>query len=213
VVHKVFALNGHGLKNACRPDLLSLLGREGLASWGVHRKIHRRKKDGNFSIVESRRVSRSKVVHRTMLYLGEINDSPQSAWRKTLEVFDEDRRGLASLSLFPEDRELPTDAVDGVQVKLREMRVERPRPFGGCWWGGEFRVHGHWFDQTAMAELLAVNFAGAAKDRLYGCLDRIWAHKRELFQHLRQRWQDLFAARFDLLLYDLTSTYVEGRGG
>ena len=197
-------------------------------------------------------MSRSKVVHRTVLYLGEINDSQQSAWRKTLEVFDEDRRVLASLSLFPEDRELPADAVDGVQVKLSEMRVERPRTFGGCWlgcelwrqlkldefwqarlpegregvpWekvlrllvvnrliepGSEFRVHRHWFDQTAMAELLAVNFAVAEKDRLYRCLDRILAHKAELFQHLRLRWQDLFAARFDLLLYDLTSTYVEG---
>jgi transposase len=50
----------------------------------------------------------------------------------------------------------------------------------------------------------------AEKDRLYRCLDRIRAHKAELFQHLRHRWQDLFAARFDLLLYDLTSTYVEG---
>jgi hypothetical protein len=80
----------------------------------VHLKIHRRKKDGKehryFRIVESRRVSRSKVVHRTVLYLGEINDSQLSAWRKTLEVFDEDRRGLASLSLFPEDRELPAAA-------------------------------------------------------------------------------------------------------
>jgi hypothetical protein len=106
----------------------------------VHLKIHRRKKDGKehryFSIVESRRVSRAKVVHRTVLYLGEINDSQPSAWRKTLEVLDEDRRGLASLSLFPEDRELPADAVDGVPVKLSEMRVERPRTFGSCWLGG-----------------------------------------------------------------------------
>jgi hypothetical protein len=255
-VHKVFAFKGRWLKSACRPDLPSFLGREGLAFWGVHLKIHRRKKDGKehryFSIIESRRVLRSKVVHRTVLYLGEINDSQQCAWRKTLEVFDEDRRGFASLSLFPEDRELPADAVDGVQVKLSEMRVERPRTFGGCWlgcelwrqlkldefwqarlpegregvpWekvlrllvvnrliepGSEFRVHRHWFDQTAMAELLAVNFAVAEKDRLYRCLDRILTPKTELFQHLRQRWQDLFATRFDLLLYDLTSTYVEG---
>jgi hypothetical protein len=251
-VHKVIAFNGRGLKSACRPDLPSFLGREGLAFWGVHLKIHRRKKDGKehryFSIGESRRVSHAKVVHRTVLYLGEINDSQQSVWRKRREVFDEDRRGLASLSLFPEDRELPADAVDGVQVKLSEMRVERPRTFGSCWlgcelgrqlrldgfwqarlpegregvrWekvlrllvvnrliepGSEFRVHRHWFDQTAMAELLGVNFAVAEKDRRYRCLDRLLAHKQELFQHLRQRGHDLFAARFDLLLYDLTST-------
>ena len=244
------------MDSACRPDLPSFLARGGLAFCGVHLKIHRRKKDGKehryFSIVESRRASRAKVVHRTVLYLGEINDSQQSAWRKTLEVFDEDGGGLASLSLFPEDRELPADAVDGVPVKLSEMRVERPRTFGGCWlgcelwrqlkldefwqerlpegregvpWekvlrllgvnrliepGSEFRVHRHGFDQTAMAELLGVNFAVAEKERLSRCLDRLVAHKPELFQHLRQRGQDLFAARFDLLRYDLTSPYVEG---
>jgi transposase len=58
--------------------------------------------------------------------------------------------------------------------------------------------------------LLGVDFAVAEKDRLYRCLDRILEHKQELFQHLRQRWQDLFGVEFDVLLYDLTSTYVEG---
>jgi hypothetical protein len=48
------------------------------------------------------------------------------------------------------------------------------------------------------------------KDRLYRCLDRVLEHKQELFVHLQQRWKDLFDAEFDLLLYDLTSTYVEG---
>jgi hypothetical protein len=78
--------------------------------------------------------------------------------------------------------------------------------------GTEFRVHRHWFDQTAMAELLGVNFAVPEKDRLYRGRDRLLAHQQGLFQHLRQRWQDLFAARFDLLRYNLTSTYVEGEG-
>jgi transposase len=58
--------------------------------------------------------------------------------------------------------------------------------------------------------LLGQDFAVAEKDRLYRCLDRVLAHKQELFVHLQQRWKDLFAAEFDLLLYDLTSTYVEG---
>ena len=58
-----------------------------------------------------------------------------------------------------------------------------------------------------MAELLETDFAVAEKDRLYRCLDRILEHKQALFVHLRQRWQDLFAAPFDVLLYDLTSTY------
>ena len=78
--------------------------------------------------------------------------------------------------------------------------------------GSEFHVHRQWFDRSAMAELLEVDFAVAEKDRLYRCLDRILLHKQELFVHLRQRWQDLFEADFELLLYDLTSTYIEGEG-
>jgi len=50
----------------------------------------------------------------------------------------------------------------------------------------------------------------AEKDRLYRCLDRLLEHRQELFQHLRQRWEDLFHPDFEVLLYDLTSTYVEG---
>jgi hypothetical protein len=76
--------------------------------------------------------------------------------------------------------------------------------------GSEFRLHRQWFDRSAMDELLGLDFAVAEKDRLYRCLDRVLAHKQELFVHLKQRWQDLFDEEFDLLLYDLTSTYVEG---
>jgi transposase len=61
-----------------------------------------------------------------------------------------------------------------------------------------------------MDVLLGVDFAVAEKDRLYRCLDRILEHRQELFQHLQQRWKDLFDAQYDVLLYDLTSTYVEG---
>jgi transposase len=78
--------------------------------------------------------------------------------------------------------------------------------------GSEFRVHRLWFDRSAMGELLGEDFAVAEKDRLYRCLDRVLAHKQELFQHLRQRWADLFGAEFEVLLYDLTSTYIEGAG-
>src|SRR5215470_380788 len=78
--------------------------------------------------------------------------------------------------------------------------------------GSEFRVHRQWFDQSAMGELLEADFAVAEKDRLYRCLDRLLEHKSALFQHLRERWQDLFQAQFDVLLYDLTSTYIEGEG-
>jgi len=57
-----------------------------------------------------------------------------------------------------------------------------------------------------------VDFAVAEKDRLYRCLDRILKHKPDLFVHLQQRWQSLFEVSFEVLLYDLTSTYVEGEG-
>ena len=63
--------------------------------------------------------------------------SQQAAWRKTREVFDEAERRYSSLSLFPEDRELPPDAVDSVPVKLKEMQLRRPRAFGHCWLGCE----------------------------------------------------------------------------
>jgi transposase len=76
--------------------------------------------------------------------------------------------------------------------------------------GSEWRLHRQWFDESAMDELLEEDFAVASKDRLYRCLDRLLPHKRELFQHLKQCWQTLFGAQFELLLYDLTSTYVEG---
>src|SRR5260370_17621480 len=64
-----------------------------------------------------------------------------------------------------------------------------------------------------MDVLLGQDFAVAEKDRLYRCLDRVLEHKQDLFVHLQQRWKDLFDAEFDLLLYDLTSTYVEGEPG
>jgi transposase len=222
----------------------------------MHLKTHRRKKDGKehryFSVVENRRLRTGKMAQRQVLYLGEINDSQQAAWRKTLAVFLESEQRFAELSLFPEDREIPDDAVNSIQIKLDQMELHRPRAWGNCWlgcelwrqlrldefwsaqlpsqreavpWervlqllvvnrlidpGSEFRLHRQWFDQSAMAELLGVDFAAAEKDRLYRCLDRIGDRKPELFVYLRQRWQDLFGAQFDILLYDLTSTYFEG---
>lgn len=219
-------------------------------------RSNKRIKDGKehryYTVVESRRLGSGRVAQRQVLYLGEINDSQQAAWRKTLEVFDEQQCRYTALSLFPEDRPVPADAIDSVQVKLSEMKIERARPYGNCWlgcelwrqlqldrfwaeklpegresvaWaqvlellvvnrlidpGSEFRVHRQWFDQSAMDVLLGQDFAVAEKDRLYRCLDRVLEHKQALFVHLQKRWKDLFAAEFDLLLYDLTSTYVEG---
>jgi len=75
---------------------------------------------------------------------------------------------------------------------------------------GEFRVHRQWFLSTAMDELLNIDYAVAEKDRLYRCLDRVLEHKQDLFVWLRGKWADLFQADFEVLLYDLTSTYFEG---
>ena len=74
----------------------------------------------------------------------------------------------------------------------------------------ELFVHEKWYPQTAMDVLLDCDFAVAQKDRLYRCLDRIVEHKADLEQHLAAKWRDLFGANFDIILYDLTSTYFEG---
>jgi transposase len=75
--------------------------------------------------------------------------------------------------------------------------------------GSEWRLHRQWFEQSAMGDLLGRDYALVEKNALYRCLDKLLPHKQALFSHLRQRWVDLFAAKFDVLLYDLTSTYFE----
>ena len=75
--------------------------------------------------------------------------------------------------------------------------------------GSEWRLHRLWFDRSAMGDLLGEDFALVEKNALYRCLDKVLEHKPALFSHLTERWQDLFGAKFDVLLYDLTSTYFE----
>jgi transposase len=75
--------------------------------------------------------------------------------------------------------------------------------------GSEWRLHRQWFESSALADLLGVDVGAADPHKLYGCHDQILAHKSALFSHLVQRWRDLFDAQFDVLLYDLTSTYFE----
>ena len=75
--------------------------------------------------------------------------------------------------------------------------------------GSEWRLHRQWFEQSAMADLLGEDFNLVEKNKLYRCLDLLLPHKTALFSHLRQRWQDLFGSRFEILLYDLTSTYFD----
>lgn len=75
--------------------------------------------------------------------------------------------------------------------------------------GSEWRLHRHWFATTALPDLLEVDERVAQPATLYRCHDLLLAHKEALFAHLRQRWSDLFASSYDILLYDLTSTYFE----
>jgi len=210
-------------------------------------KLHR-----YFTVVENRRTAAGTTTQRQVLYLGEINDTQQEAWRRTLRVFDEGRGQYCELSLFPDDRPLPPGAANAISIRLHEMELRRPRSFGDCWlgcwlwdrlqlssfwnekllgergevpWakvlqllvvnrlidpGSELRIHRQWFLRSAMDELLGVDFAAAGKDRLYRCLDRLLPHKDELCRFVAERWKTLFDTSFDVLLYDLTSTYFEG---
>jgi len=215
-----------------------------------------RKKNGKthayWNIVENKRLDDGRVVQRHVLYLGEINSSQAAAWRKAIEVFDEDAGLPRTLALFPEDRcEVAPDDGSVVRVRLSALRLHRPRQWGACWlagrlwrelqldrfwadrlapsrkgtrWdqivqvlvayrliapGSEWRLHREWFGNSAMADLLGADFGLAEAHKLYACHDRLLKHKDALFSHLVERWRDLFNASFDVLLYDLTSTYFE----
>jgi hypothetical protein len=214
-----------------------------------------RKRDGKvhryWSVVENRRTSEGRVVQRPVLYLGEINDSQQAAWRKTIDVFEDGAATPKSLALFPEDHGKPIDDEQVVQIRLKDLELHRPRQWGACWlasrlyeeleldrffgerfppsrkgtrWdlitkalccyrlidpGSEWRLHRYWYEQSGMPDLLGAGFELVEIHKLYECLDRLLEHKRALFDHLTERWKDLFNAKFDVLLYDLTSTYFE----
>jgi transposase len=220
-------------------------------------RCHARQKNGKvhryWSVVESRRLANGQSSQRQLLYLGEINDSQEAAWRKSIEIFDEDKQQAGQAALFPDDAPIPEDQVNALSLVMSDIRLLRPRGFGDCWLGcclwreleldrfwqqhlddqrgkvpwekvlqllavnrlcqpaSEWTVHRRWFLDSAMDQLLDCDFAVAEKDRLYRCLDRVLVHKDALCQHLVQRWKTLFDARFDILLYDLTSTYFEGQ--
>ncbi len=222
----------------------------------MYLRCHRRVKDGKehryWSIEEKRRCADGRAVDRRVLYLGEINDSQQASWLRCIEAFEEGSQRQLRLALFPADRAIPAHAADvGVQVRLPEFTLERPRQWGACWvfcqlweelrlnrfwrerlapsregtsWyhvlmvlvayrliapGSEWRLHREWYQRSALGDLLDEDFAVVAKDTLYRGLDRLLAHREALFTFLAARWQDLFGVTYDVLLYDLTSTYFE----
>ncbi len=96
-----------------------------------------RLKDGEehryLSIVENRWSQGNRVVQRHVLYLGEINDSQKAAWCKTIEVLQEGWAQPTQLAIFPEDRTAPALDCEVVRIKLRELRLYRPRQWGACW--------------------------------------------------------------------------------
>src|SRR5215469_510201 len=215
-----------------------------------------RKKDGKehhyWSLVENKRVSGGRVVQRHVLYLGEINSSQQSAWRKSIEVLEDGAGRPRTLALFPEDRcegLLPDESI--VRLPLSQLELRRPRQWGACWlaltlweelqldrfwaerlkpsrkgtrWdqvlfvlvayrliapGAEWRLHREWYERSALSDLLGADAALVDIHTLYRCHDLLLDHKQAVFDHLTARWRDLFNARFEVLLYDLTSTYFE----
>ena len=217
-------------------------------------RAHGRRKDGKdhtyWSLVETVRTP-DGPRQRTLCYLGELNNSSQTRWLKTIEVFNE--QGEAQqLKLFPSDVGPPTDDPQVPRVLLNQVRLERARQFGSCWlglelwkrlgldrffeqaadeheadvaWsrvtavlainrlcapGSELAIEQRWYPSTALDDLLGIEEGKINDTRLYRCLDRILPHKTKLEQHLKQRYGELFGAEFDVLLYDLTSTYVEG---
>ena len=190
-----------------------------------------------------------RSVQKTLLYLGEINDSQKAGWTKAIEVVEgkENRQ----MSLFPDDRAIPDGVENSIQLVINALELNRPRQWGACWlacemwdllglsdfwqdrlglsrkgtrWrnvlqtlvtyrlidpGSEWRLHRYWYDHSAMGDLLGEDFRIAGKDTLYRCHDKLLEYKDELFQHLRGKWENLFDTRFEVLLYDLTSTYFE----
>lgn len=222
----------------------------------MYLRCNYRLKDGKehryWNVVEKRRCAGGRIVERQVLYLGEINSSQKAAWEKCIEVFDEDRKEQLRLALYPSDRPMPAHAAEhGVQVRLQDFALRRPRQWGACWaflqmwrqlrldrfwserlvesregtsWyqvlvvltayrlidpGSEWRLHREWYERSAMGDLLGTDFAVAAKDTLYRALDRLAEHKEALFSFLRERWADLFGVKYDVVLFDLTSTYFE----
>src|SRR3954451_14448334 len=97
-----------------------------------------RRKDGKqhryWSVVENTRTAKGGVVQRHVLYLGEINDTQELAWRRSIEVLEEGATQPRTLSLFPEDRGVGVLAdASIVHVKLSQLQLRRPRQWGACW--------------------------------------------------------------------------------
>jgi len=97
----------------------------------------KRKKDGKehryWSVVENVRHPSGSVHQKTLLYLGELNDSQQAAWTKALDVFNADSGQTETRSLFPSDCTPPSTDVPALSLRLHDYQLGRPRQYGACW--------------------------------------------------------------------------------
>ena len=82
---------------------------------------------------ENRRVAGGRVIQRHALYLGEINDSQQETWPKTIEISEEGQALRRTVVLFPDERIGAVDDADIVRIRLSQLSLRRPRQLGGCW--------------------------------------------------------------------------------
>jgi transposase len=102
-------------------------------------------------------------------------------------------------------------AVDGESADVPWSRVAALLAINRlCAPGSELAIEQRWYPSTALDDLLQIEEGKINDTRLYRCLDRILPHKTKLERHLKDRYGELFGAEFEVLLYDLTSTYVEG---
>lgn len=215
---------------------------------------HHRDKDGKrhtyWSLVETVRTP-DGPRQRTLCHLGELNDSAQAQWLKTIDVFN-DAGDRHQLKLFPSDIAPPPDDTEVAQVLIQRVRLERTRQLGPavlglalwrqlrldaffetrvdvipadvpwsrvaailainrlCAPGSELALEERWYPTTALDDLLHIPEGAINDSRLYRTLDHLLPQKTALERHLTARYGELFAAEFDVLLYDLTSSYVEG---
>ena len=103
----------------------------------VTQRVTKARQWGSWSVVESRRQSDGKVTQRHVLHLGELNDSQQHAWERSISVFDEQTGQERQMALFPTDRAPRSTDSETVQVRLNELRLEQPRQWGACWLGDQ----------------------------------------------------------------------------
>lgn len=138
--------------------------------------------------VESYRTERGPR-QRVVAYLGDMGKPA----REGFGIAVQDRGWRYQSQLFEDDL-----APEWAEIDTRNVRIERSRDFGGAW-----------LALRAM-DLLGLPEDKVNDDRLYRALDRLLGRKADLEKHLKERLGSLFELEYDLLLYDVTSTFVEG---